>query len=555
MSHTIHRLLLRPSLLLATLGVLALEACYKDMGNYQYTAPNQAEIGLTTSDSLSIRQNDTLTINVAISQTTGNDSLSYAWYLAQATASNPNPSQNLLGTAQNLHAQITVPLGFYNVVNKVTNKNTGVATFKYFYLQVIPAIQAGEGWLVLQDQSATQNGADISIILSRDGTTHGAVYNNLYASANGHKLPMGTNYMNVLNYNSVEAIQKLVFGYPGGGVQVKATDYTDSSYSNNWFFVPPGSVNVQANSVVNGGQWELLVNNNQVSYQSVNTTTLKTPPILFGAPVLGSWTISPYVMQCTYDGYYTMYDTVHQCFFCVNVSSNNAMVPSQADVPNKHFSAYSGAAAALSPTRRGYDMNNVGKSLVYAECPQQITTGSGTSYWDCFFRSNTQDSMWVIQFPAYLAFTNNDTSHRFWLDPAKCPGIVQATQFACPTFLGLPGVFYYVNGSSIYTCTIAAAQGMSTASAGYAFPAGTIIKAMRTFRSEYSGPGSNPKTPFPATEGKVLVVATDETANGNGNNVYFFNLDPTGNIVAPYSDMYTGFDKIVDIRFKKLIGL
>jgi hypothetical protein len=55
----------------------------------------------------------------------------------------------------------------------------------------------------------------------------------------------------------------------------------------------------------------------------------------------------------------------------------------------------------------------------------------------------------------------------------------------------------------------------------------------------------------------VLVVATDETATGNGNNVYFFNISTTGDIIgspASPADLYTGFSTINDIAFKKALG-
>jgi len=90
---------------------------------------------------------------------------------------------------------------------------------------------------------------------------------------------------------------------------------------------------------------------------------------------------------------------------------------------------------------------------------------------------------------------------------------------------------------------------------GYTFPAGTIIKAMKLFESGYSGPSQNPKTPLPAKEGRVLVVATDETASGGGNNVYFININNNGSLQTTFADKYTGFDKIIDVQFKKDVNL
>ena len=66
---------------------------------------------------------------------------------------------------------------------------------------------------------------------------------------------------------------------------------------------------------------------------------------------------------------------------------------------------------------------------------------------------------------------------------------------------------------------------------------------MKVFKSGY--------VTAPSTEGRVLVVATDETSSGGGHKVYFFNLSATGTITSPAANIYTGFDKITDIVFKK----
>ena len=118
--------------------------------------------------------------------------------------------------------------------------------------------------------------------------------------------------------------------------------------------------------------------------------------------------------------------------------------------------------------------------------------------------------------------------------------------FACPTFLTTPGKFYYVRNNEIYVCTVANLAA-STATVGYSFPAGTIVKAMKVFKSGY--------TTGPSSESKVLVVATDETASGGGHKVYFLNLTATGTINPAPADVYSGFDNITDIVFKKGLGL
>lgn len=182
------------------------------------------------------------------------------------------------------------------------------------------------------------------------------------------------------------------------------------------------------------------------------------------------------------------------------------------------------------------------------------STGSAAT-WNCFFRNDANDSTWVVQMPVYISYSNNNITGRYFLNPVRCPGINEATLFANPTFLPAPGTFYYVNNEKIYTCNVSPVQGNSIANIGYSFPAGTIIKAMKTFESGYSGSSLNPNTPFPAKEGRVLVVATDETASGGGNNVYFININNNGTLQTTFADKYTGFDKIIDVQFKKDVNL
>ncbi len=541
-------------LILAVIVMLGF-ACSKDVGNYDYEDANAISIN-TATDSFAVRQNDTLHIAVNLHQTQGSNTLRYRWYLIQNVPSNPNPPLFDLDSTKDLHLQIRVVPGLYKVVNKVTDNQTGVSFYKYFKLNVLPAPWGGEGWLVLQDQASTQNGCDLSIILSRDGSSRGDVYHNLYQQANSRKLPLGTYYMSVINHQHSLARQKVMFAYPGGGTEVKAIDYSDSSYFENWFLNPPAQAYIQYNAGAPGGQREFMINNGQVSYRSINLPNLATGlPILFGAPYEGTWELAPFLLQHTNlgDHYITLYDKKNRCFFSLNMETH-VLVPNRPDIPNQHFLPYSGNAAALLPSGMGFDLNNMRHNLVGASNLNQLvqtTTSVSPATWNCFFRNDDADSTWVVQVPVYLAYTNNMTSGRFYLSPARCPGINEATLIANPKFLAAPGVLYYVNKHQVYTTTLSSVQGNSAAVPGYSFPAGTIIKALRVFESGYSGPLQLPRTPFPDSEGRVLVVATDETSSGGGHNVYFIGINNNGSLQPTYLDKYTGFDKIIDIRFKK----
>jgi hypothetical protein len=71
-------------------------SCSKDLGNYEYTDTNVITITtdmanvdpavVINNDSLVVKQNDSLKINLLISQTKTSNDLSYEWMIVQAAA-------------------------------------------------------------------------------------------------------------------------------------------------------------------------------------------------------------------------------------------------------------------------------------------------------------------------------------------------------------------------------------------------------------------------------------------------------------------------------------
>jgi hypothetical protein len=541
--------------LLLALVTMAFYSCKKDKGNYDYTDANVITITtdmanvdplvVINNDSVVVKQNDSLKINVLISQTKPSDDLAYEWMVTQTASSIGNPAQYVVGNAMQLRTKIILAPNLYRLVLKVTDRKTGVSFYKFYSLNVDTSPWGGEGWVILQDQAG--QGCDISVITTRDGSTPGTVYSNVYSTVNGNKLPTGTYKVNVINYATALRTQKVSFFYPNGGLQVRSTDFSDSSVHTSWFLVPPSTIDFQVNSQVDKGQYEYQISNNQLYYRRVNAITVAAPPIKFGAPVLGTWTLSPLVMNnLGSESYFTLYDQANKCFLLYNMETNVLVPTNRPDVANSHFVPYAGVASALHPTTgSGFDLNNIRRNLVYTENAQPLASATQPVY-DCIFRNTTGDSTFLYQLPVNIAYNNNFTTGRYFLSSANLPGINTASLFACPTFLTMPGKFYYVNGNTIRTVTVANLAA-STSAAEYTFPTGTIVKTMKVFKSGYAT--------APGTEGRVLVAATDETSTGGGYKVYFFNLSATGVINTTPAAVYTGFDKIVDIAFKKGLGL
>ncbi len=545
------RYIMAPAILVVTFY-----ACKKDLGNYDYSdanvitiTTNMANVDPTVvinNDSIVVKQNDTLKLDILLAQTKPSNDLSYEWMIIQSSSNIGNPPQYVVGNSKQLSTKIILSPNLYRLLVKVTDNTTGVSFYKFYSLNVDTSPWGGEGWVILQDQPA-DGGCDISVITTRDGAVRGNIYSNVYSLANnGNKLPSGTYKVNVINYATALRIQKVSFFYPNGGLQVKSTDFSDSSLHTSWYLVPPSSFNLQVNAQVNGGNYEYQFNNNQLNYRRVNAITLPNPPIKFGAAVQGTWTLSPFVLNnSASESFFTLYDQANKCFLLYNVETNLLIPTNRPDIANSHFPNYAGPAAALHPTTgSGFDLNNIRRNLVYSENSQPLASGTQPVYSN-IFRNNAGDSTFLYQLPVATAYANNFATGRFYLSKTNVPGIDSASLFACPTYLTMPGKFYYVRDNNIYTCSVANLAA-STSQVGYSFPAGTIVKTMKVFKSGY--------TSAPANESRVLVVATDETSSGGGHKVYFFNLSATGIINSTPADVYTGFDKIVDIAFKKGLG-
>jgi len=538
-------------LMIATAMIMS---CTKDKGNYDYVELNTLKIStdmtnadpavFITPDSIALRQNDNLKIKIKIDASIGDPgSLSYEWLVTQYLQSAANPPKLTFDKAADFNARITLAPNLYKLIVKVTSNTTGVSYYKTFILNVSGSEWGGEGWLVLQEQP---DGSDVSVITTRDGGIKGKIFHDVYFTANGHKLPVGTAKVNVINYATSLNAQKVSFFYPNGGIQVRSSDFADSTRAENWF--TPGSLtatNFQANGSGGGSAagWEYVIVNNQIAYRQLQSVAhLANTPVFL--PPYAGLTIAPYVINgAASDQFYTLFDKVNKTFVLFNASTS-----AFANIP-----AYAGAAANLNPTTgSGFDMKNLADNMIYAENAQPYTTAS--TYWNCFFRNDAGTNTTLIQFPRSTGYLNNFSTGRFQLKEANCPGINTATMFANNTAMLPPkGVFYYVSGNKIYTCTVNNLA-TSTAVEGLTFPAGTIIKAMKTFNSGYTAANILSQG---VSEGKVLVVATDETTSGGGNKVYFFNLSTTGSILGTPStpgDVYTGFNKITDITFKKALG-
>lgn len=459
--------------------------CYKDKGNYEYQDINAIQITPDVEGPISILLQDTLRINVTIHQTIpSTEGLEFDWVLYQAISA--PLTRWSLGNSQNLKAQITQAPGTYTLDYFVKDKSTGVSFRKTF--SVIILGKFNEGWLVVEENGGT---CDLTMITPID-----SVFRNIYSSANGgEKLPAGTHRINVVRDRA--GLQKIYIMSPEEMTQTYYVDFLKVSTFSDQFWGAP-AVKKPQEYFIQGTFNEVLLND---GYPHGMTTNAPAPYKL-GIAAPGEWDVEPYDMYGSANGS-VFYDKVKQAFFKYNLTD---LLPFAAPPPTAVF-----------------NVNNVGKKMLHA--------GANTGpFYDCLFKNNNDDSLFVYRVNPGLAQPAVDTAY---IPNTQAPGLLTATKFVNSRLL--PHL-YYVSDNILYLLDIPARQARPV----YTFPAGAVITSMKMY--------TNIRTSTDPENNRQVAVATMEGSEGK---VYTFSIDATGDFVGnTHRRIYTGFGRINDIALK-----
>lgn len=465
--------------------ILLLAGCYKDKGNYDYKTVNSLTITADVPNTVSVLLQDTLRINTTIVQTINSSSgLEYEWVLY---LNNGTPvTRWKLGTSQNLSAQIVQAPGQYILDYFVKDKSTGVSFRKSFTVNVVSKFN--EGWLVIEEDASA---CDLTMITPTD-----AVFRNIYSSANnGARLPIGSHRINIVRDRN--NIQKIFVMSPAELTQPYFADFLKVASFNDMFWGPPATKKPQE-YFIQGTFNEMLLNNGLPH----GFSTVATPaPYKLGAEPAGIWDLEPYEMFGS--SVFIFYDKVSQRFYKYDLTN---LLPFAAPPPTAVF-----------------NVNNVKKKLLFA--------GANTgSFFDCLFKNNTNDSLFVFRLNGALAQPAVDS---VYIPNTAAPGLLTATKFVNSRLL--PHL-YYVSDNKVYLLDIPARQSRVV----YTFPTGTVATSMKMYINLRNSADPN--------HNRLIGISTMESGAGK---VYTFPIAATGDFTgSTYSKVYTGFGKINDIIFK-----
>ncbi|WP_316815745.1 PKD-like family lipoprotein [Pedobacter nyackensis] len=462
-------------------------SCSKDKGNYDLTPINEIKIEAKVKDTITVFQFETLQITPTLQQTIEQDErkLTYQWSIYQY----PNSSGNkaVLGHEKNLNAAINVNPGKYTILYTVKDSETGVSFFKEFYTEVNTKLS--EGWLALENQPGGKQ--DLAIINSSEEVIH-----ELYKGANaGELLPAGSYAIRVLN--TYLGRQSMFVLAKNNGVEVDYVSLKKFNELNSWFFVPPTVINLENYFYNKFGVAGYIVNDGEL----YSLSFANQGPEKFGAPIKGDYKISKFAMPLTNNDFTILYDTKNQRFL------NHAAAK---------ITTFS------SPAGSAFDLNNVGKQLIYSG----VSIGE---YYNCIMKNNTDDQYYVYRINTTGAII---AAEKYDIEDA--PFLNNANLF---TSSGLYLHIYYAVNNKIYLLDIPAKKARLV----YTFPTGAEITALELKQAQsilISYPDNN----------KQLAVATFENNEGK---IYKFSISNTGDFVnGTFSKEYRGFNKVIDLEYK-----
>lgn len=467
------------------LGIFVFAGCYKDKGNYDYTQTNVITI-TSTADTFSVLLPDSLKINININQTMpGSEGIKYEWVMYPSTAA--PLTRRTLDSTQNLVAKIIEDPGPYILILYAKDKKTNVEYQKKFVINVLTAYS--EGWVVVEEDAGK---CDLSMITPTD-----VIFKNAYSLNNsGQYLPAGTFRIPKIATNRND--QKVFILYPGSLEQVSYANFRKIGAPADVFWQVPSLFKPQ-NMFFNGDN-EVAICDGKPHFRSF----LSSGVIKFNYPPTGNYYFSPNEVYQTASGY-VFWDTVGRKFLKMDANTV-ALLPMN-----------------TAPTGAIFDLNNVGKRLIYTE----VNTGQ---QYNAIFKNVNDDSLFAFVFNPALS---NHAVSRY--DGLTAPGLLTAKLFVMSR--SLPHM-YYASGNQIYRLDILA----KTATSIYTFPAGTEIRAMKMY--------VNLKNSGDVNNNKLIAVATKEGTEGK---VYYFPIASTGLFTNnTYSKVFGGFKQINEITYKSL---
>lgn len=495
--------------LILLVATLLLSACYKDKGNYDYHDVNEITVADPVAASrIYIYQGDTLKLTPAISQTIPSDDLSYAWFVYNNSSNSEYTlPRDTISRERNLSHKITGDIFVlgenYRLTLKVTDNKTGISSFRQYDLTI--SNKYGSGWMFLEEKGGE---GDMSMILP-DNTVEHSVYSLLNPSSPlGKPVSITSTSFNITDDLSA-ANKRIYIQMESDAIELNNLTLTKKFEIGYLFFARPQVVKpayigwTAYLSGVNPFQrMGIAINNGQVHTNLVGgfPGIKKWGEAIVNPAGVYDYDIAPFIAGATgYSATYpvVVYDKKYKRFYSVGANA---------------LAAFPAAASTV------FDMNNVGMDLLLLDSSNVVDR------YNAVMKSGTVP--YLLQFKT--ATTTADPVVTVATVEMNAPGIVDAPALASSTLT--PHIFYAV-GNKLYKYETTS----NTYAEVYAFAGGESVTKMDYQKVD------------PTTGQQRLVVAT---WNGTESKVYFFTVSSVGDLGGTYTDIFGGFNKIIDFTYK-----
>jgi hypothetical protein len=491
---------------------LVFAGCYKDKGNYNYTTINKINVTDPAAESrIYIYQGDTLKLSPQVNQTISTEGLTYLWF---AYNNSPNSSYALpkdtIAQTSSLNyvidPNIFVLGESYKLTMKVTDPKTGVSSFIFYDLTI--ANKLAEGWMLLEERAS--GSGDISMILPNN-----TIERNVYSSINpssplGKPVAVCATTFSVTDDLSPSG-KRIYLLTENDGLELDALTMQKKFPFGYLYFAAPSVVKPTFQ-----GWTAYLYRDNPYQRMGVSVNNGKVHVNLVGGfPGIKKWGEALSTPEGSFD-----YDMAPDIAGATTYSATYPVV--MFDKKYKRFYSVGTTKLASFPEAAStvFDMNNVGLDLL------RLDSSSVTDVWNAVMKDPATSTPYLLQFKTVA--TAADPVITLSKTAMNAPGLVNTNVITAST---LTPHIYYASGNSIFKYETTS----NTSVNAYSFPSGENVVQME-YQKAVPGIGES-----------RLVVAT---WNGTEGKVYYFSISPLGDLGASYSNMFTGFAKIVDMAYK-----
>ncbi len=491
-------------------GVVLLTACYKDKGNYNYTQVNKITVtDAKAASRMFLFQGDMLQLNPAVQQSIPSDDLSYLWFVYNnSTNSDYTLPRDTIARTLNLNHKITGDIFVlgenYRLTLKVTDNKTGISSFVLYDITI--SNKYGMGWLLFEEKG---NGNDLSIVLP-DNTAEYNIYSMLNPSAPLAGKPVSITASSFSVTDDLSTPNKRIYlQTENDAIELNNLTLTKKFDIGYLFFARPSIVKptyIGWTAYISGTapyqRMGVAINNGQMHTNLVGgfPGAKKWGNALPNPNGVYDYDIAPYFAGATTSSPtypIVVYDKKYKRFYTVGA---NALTAFPAAASN-HF-----------------DMNNVGMDLL------MLDSSNVANQYNAVVKDAT--TPYLLQFKTIT--TTADPVATVGKTAMNAPGIMNTKYIAASTLT--PHIFY-ATGNKVYKYEVTS----NTNAEAFSFPANESVTAIDYQKA------------IPGTTQQRLVVAT---WNGSQGKLYYFNISAVGALGDNYTNVFSGFNKIVDLAYK-----